>query len=149
MLESQIDQHERREVQRNDQLVRRQQGGTFHQHAVADAATPHGRFTQVNAATVVGATAVPQYPAASSAHQIQLPDEPPLGLDNPALEPVASPSAQATGPTSDGDAPPASTGEQRADVGSPSQTGGPPEGPNPSLQGQRGLAGSPSRYRRY
>jgi hypothetical protein len=29
MLESQIDQHERREVQRNDRRVREQQGSTF------------------------------------------------------------------------------------------------------------------------
>jgi hypothetical protein len=36
----------------------------------------------------VGSTAMPAsaYPAASAAHQIQLPDEPPLGFDNPALD---------------------------------------------------------------
>ena len=49
----------------------------------------------------IGSTAVPQYPAASAAHQIQLPDEPPLGFDNPELEPPTMPSpveAQAGGP---------------------------------------------------
>jgi hypothetical protein len=81
MLESQIDQHERREVQRNDQLVRQQQqlGGTMQAFAEADASTPLGRFTQVNAATVVGSTAVPQYPAAAAHHADPCGPEPPLG----------------------------------------------------------------------
>jgi hypothetical protein len=110
MLSSQIDQHERREVQRNEQLVR--QGSTLHQHALADAATPRGRFPQDT--TVTSSNAVPQYPAASSPWQG--PDlvgqEPPLGFsvdampsDEPStVVPASSVEAQG-GPA---DAPPSS-----------------------------------------
>src|SRR6516165_9899337 len=64
-------------------------GTTFHQHALADALTPRGRFSAVETSYVVGSKPdiSGAYPAASAAHQIQLPDEPPLGLDNPALDP--------------------------------------------------------------
>jgi hypothetical protein len=42
-----------------------------------------GRFAQVGAATVIGSTAVPQYPQASAPFQRDpVPDEPPLGFDN-------------------------------------------------------------------
>ena len=103
MLERQIDQAERRAVMRNDLKVREEQervfadqslpnqASTFHQHALADALTPRGRFSAVETSYVVGSKpdVSGAYPAASAAHQIQLPDEPPLGLDNPALEPSA------------------------------------------------------------
>jgi hypothetical protein len=88
MLSWQEEQAERLRTLLNDARVREQEqarGSTFHQFAQADAQTPRGRFTQVEAATVVGANPVMNYPAASAAHQIQLPDEPPLGFDNPAL----------------------------------------------------------------
>jgi len=125
MLSSQEEQAERRRVLANDAGVRqqqREQGSTFHQHAQADADTPRGRFAQVTTATVIGskADAASAYPAASSSWQIQLPDEPPLGLDNPALEPSVLASAQATGPTP-ADAPSAPLGD--ADVGPLSHSG--------------------------
>jgi hypothetical protein len=84
MLSSQEEQHDRRETQRNDQLVR-QQGGTMQAFAQADAATPLGRFTQVNATTVVGATAVPQYPAAAPHHADPCGPEPALGFSVEAM----------------------------------------------------------------
>jgi hypothetical protein len=91
------EQAERRRVLQNDARVR-EQGATFMSHTHSDAG---GRFAKIGAASVIGSTAVPQYPAASAAHQIQLPDEPPLGFDNPELEPPTMPSpveAQAGGP---------------------------------------------------
>jgi hypothetical protein len=45
-----------------------------------------GRYAGVNPTTVVGAEPAVKYPAASTSWQIQLPDEPPLGFDNPALD---------------------------------------------------------------
>jgi hypothetical protein len=90
MLSRQEEQAERRRVFAQDQSLRNQ-ASTFHQHAQADAQTPRGRFSQVSAAYVVGSTATPQYPQASTPFQRDpVPDEPPLD-DNPALE--ASPSA--------------------------------------------------------
>ena len=79
MLSSQEEQAERRRVLANDARVR-EQSGTFFSHTHMDEG---GRFAQVSNAQIVGADPIP---AASAAHQIQLPDEPPLGLDNPALE---------------------------------------------------------------
>jgi hypothetical protein len=114
----QDEQAERRRVFAQDQFVQRQ-ATTMHAHAIADAATPRGRFSAVEAQTVVGADPIPNYPPAAAAHQIQLPDEPPLAWDNPALEPSADDEAQAPGPTS-ADAPSTvipSGDAQRADVG--------------------------------
>jgi hypothetical protein len=82
MLSNQEDQGERRRVLANDARVR-EQSGTFFSHTHMDEG---GRFAQVSNAQIVGADPIPNYPAASAAHQIQLPDEPPLGFDNPALE---------------------------------------------------------------
>lgn len=102
MLENQIDQHERRAVMRNEQRVREEQqrvfaqdqslpcqATTMHTFAQADAQTPRGRFTQVDAATVVGANPIIDYPAGPAwcADPGSQCVEPPLGLDNPALEP--------------------------------------------------------------
>src|SRR5262249_29243505 len=97
---AQEEQAERRRVFAQDQSLR---AGTFHQHALAEAEPPRGRYSAIANAQVVGATALPNYPACSPALAVQLPDEPPLGFDNPALEPSSAlPSvAQATGPTSD------------------------------------------------
>jgi hypothetical protein len=110
MLSSQEEMAERRRVQENDRRVR-EQGGTFHQHALADAATPRGRFTQVTAENVVGSTAIPAYPAASSPWQgpdlvgqepptgyridQMIPDDPVVqqGQDGPAPDVPASPLA--------------------------------------------------------
>ena len=94
MLESQIDQHERRRVMLNDQRVKEQQqlGTTMRQFAQADADIP-GRFAAVANATVIcsNADVAGAYPAASAAHQIQLPDEMPTGYRVNDLEPSGGP----------------------------------------------------------
>ena len=84
--EDEINQAERRRILR--------EGTTFHQRAVADASIETGRFTQINSAHVVGSTPIPRYPALPSSSpwsgaQPEPGIEPPLGLDNPALEPSA------------------------------------------------------------
>jgi hypothetical protein len=146
MLSSQEEQAERRATLDNDRKLR--EGSAYIDHYMQEAG---GRFSAHAAATVIGSKSevASAYPAASAAHQIQLPDEPPLGFDNPALEPLPSFSAQATGPTS-ADAPFASLGD--ADVGSLSQTGDPTtEGPAPPLaspHAQRGGVGSSPLRRR-
>jgi hypothetical protein len=85
MLSSQEEQAERRRVLANDARVR-EQTGTFMSHTHSDAG---GRFAQVGAATVIGSTAIPQYPRASTPFQRDpVPNEPPLSAyDNPAFEP--------------------------------------------------------------
>jgi hypothetical protein len=77
------DQAERRETLENDLQVLRQQGSTFHQHAQAQAADlAGGRFAATGTPRVIGSTPTPaaQYPAASEAHQTELPPEQPLGF---------------------------------------------------------------------
>jgi hypothetical protein len=67
----------------------REQATTMFQHALAQAGElSGGRFGAATPApTVTGATPVPSYPAASAAHQIQLPDEAPLSpYENSAIE---------------------------------------------------------------
>jgi len=101
------EQAERQRVFAQDQSVPKQ-GSTFHQHAQADADTPRGRYSAVNAAYVVGSTAVPTYPAAAAHQRDPVPKEEPLGyrIDAmPDLEPSSSADAQATGPTSDDPSP--------------------------------------------
>jgi hypothetical protein len=89
--EDEVTQAQRRRILR--------EGTTFHQHAQAFAdEINQGRFAVTGVPTVTGATPIPSYPAASPSWQIQLPDEPPLGFDNPALdESSAAPPAEATG----------------------------------------------------
>jgi hypothetical protein len=104
MLSDQIDQAERRRVLLNDAKVReQQQTGTYLSHTHSDLG---GRYAIVSPQIVVGAEPHINYPACSPALAVQLPPEPPLGFDNPALEPasLASP-AQAPGPTSDDPSP--------------------------------------------
>jgi hypothetical protein len=109
MLSRQEEDRERRETLLNDQRVR-EQGGTMHAFAEAEAGTPRGRFSAVETTYVVGSKAdvASAYSAASSAHQTELPPEPPTGyrideLDpgpfSPAsaLEPSVLAEAQATG----------------------------------------------------
>ena len=68
----------------NEEEVRKvREGSAYIDHYMQEMG---GRFAQEGAATVVGKSELPTYPAASSTWQIQLPDEPPLGLDNPALD---------------------------------------------------------------
>jgi len=145
MLESQIDQHERKRVLENDRKVR--EGGTMHAHALADAETPRGRFSAISNAYVVGSKPMiaSSYPACSPALAVQLPDEPPLGLDNPALlEPSVL--AEAQGNSSGAVAPSVPLDVERT---APSLSFGDPtsEVLTPSIsQPQR--VGSPA-YRRY
>jgi hypothetical protein len=91
-------------------------GGTFHQHAVAQSLdTAGGRFgAAMGAPTVIGAkpSVASQYPAASSAHQVELPREEPLGfaIDQMPIEPSAeapsvSSSVENLGPALADDAP--------------------------------------------
>jgi len=95
MLSRQEEEQERRETLENDRLMREQQrGSTFHQHGLSQAAElSGGRFAATGAPRVIGSTPSPasQYPAASSAHQTELPREEPLGIDinaMPELEPA-------------------------------------------------------------
>jgi hypothetical protein len=96
MLSRQEEEQERREVLENDRLLREQQkASTFHQHAQAQALdTAGGRFAATGAPRVVGSTPNPslQYPAASAAHQTELPREPSLGYSVDQLDPLESPS---------------------------------------------------------
>jgi hypothetical protein len=93
---AQEEQAERRRVFAQDQSLPNR-ASTLHQHAQADADTPRGRYSAVSAAYVVGSTATPQYPQASTPFQCDpVPDEPSLGLDNPALEQSPFSTAQAS-----------------------------------------------------
>jgi hypothetical protein len=79
MLSRQQEQLERLEAVENERRLRNQ-GSTFSQFAESDAATPLGRFKEVSNPTVIGATKVPQYPAAYLQHD-PVPDEPPTGVN--------------------------------------------------------------------
>jgi hypothetical protein len=99
MLSKQEEEQERREVLENDRKVLEQRCSTFHAHAQAQAdEMSQGRFAAIGAPRVVGSTPNPaaQYPAASSAHQIELPPEQAFGYsvdDMPELENPAAVSA--------------------------------------------------------
>jgi hypothetical protein len=157
MLSSQEEQIERQRVFAQDQSVQRQ-ATTMHAHAIADAATPRGRFSAVEAAYVVGSTATPQYPQASTPFQRDpVPDEPPLSAhDNPGFEEpstvfssVSSPVEQTGDPTD----PAIPLAVERG--GSPlSQSDDPTtEGPAPLSASPRtqpgGVGSSPVPYRRF
>jgi hypothetical protein len=107
--EQQRQQAERRGTFAPDQSLPNP-GTTFYQHALTDAATPRGRYSAIEATTVVGANPTIDYPAgpAWSADPGSQLLEPSLGWDNPALEePSAAHSAsvEQTGPTSDAPTP--------------------------------------------
>jgi len=163
MLESQFDQHERRAVLRNDASVREQaerrrvfaqdqslrpQATTMHQFAQADALTPRGRFSAVEAQTVVGANPVPNYPAAAAHQADPCGIEPPLGYRIDAMpehDPVEVSSfpQQQTDPA---DAPSTPLGQR---AGSLSQSTAQQPQVFPAL-GKRGHAAEPSRsFRRF
>jgi hypothetical protein len=123
LLSRQEEMLERQRTFENDLKLREQQGRVFaqdqslprqattmHAFAEADANTPRGLFSAVEAATVIGSKSgvASVYPAASAAHQIQLPNEPPTGYRIDELEP-SSCEAQAPGPTSDAPTPLGST----------------------------------------
>ena len=96
---------EKRRVMLQDADVRQQQKtSTFHQHAQAQAdEISQGRFAATGVPRVIGSTSTPaaQYPAASAAHQTELPPEQPLGyrvdempeFESPAGVPVSPPVA--------------------------------------------------------
>ena len=108
MREDQIDQAERRATLENDRRVREQSKngdtGTFLSHTHIDDAG--GRFSAVNAAKIVGQSPAiaASYPAASAAHQTELPPEPSLGFsidEMPGLESSMAPPVEATGDPAD------------------------------------------------
>jgi len=147
---AQDEQHERRRVFAQDQSVRNQ-GGTMHAFAISDAATPRGRFSEVNAAYVVGSKPTISYPAASSAHQTELPPEPPTGYRIDAMPdfdpgPDVSPAQQLPNPAS-AVAPSSPVDVERRDVGlGLSQTSGDPAGvhfPSPPVTSRDVHVGSP------
>jgi len=142
------EQAERRRVLMHDARLR-EQGSTFFVQTHSDVG---GRFAAVGAATVIGTTAVPTYPAASTPFQSDpVGPEPPLGYRIDELEPSAPPSlAQATGEPIERAPSVSSLAEvERRDVGSPLSLGDPTGGvPAQPRQQQRGV-GSPPSYRRY
>jgi hypothetical protein len=136
MREDQIDQSERKAVLENDRKVLEQRGSTFHQHAVAEANVGLGRYGALGNPTVVGASEATRYPAASAAHQTELPPEPSLGfsIDEMPGSSMAAPSScsvEATGdpvdaPSSDDGSPATPSGglmSERAGSSSSKQTG--------------------------
>jgi hypothetical protein len=110
----------RKDTVENDRSVarEREQAATMHEFAMSEASLDLGRFNAIGKQRVIGGRpdVAAAYPAASAAHQVQLPNEPPLGFSvdqMPDLERpgFASPEAQA-GPAPD--APPlVDSGEQR------------------------------------
>jgi hypothetical protein len=97
------------------------EGTTY--HAIAQLDEVGGRFAVLGKPVVVGASAAPA-PVAGGQRDV-VPDEPPLGLDNPALEPSAvldhSPAEQTGEPASrDRVRSPVPLADlERVDVGSP------------------------------
>ena len=146
MLSRQEEMLERRRTLENERRIR-EQTGTYLSHTHSDLG---GRYAQIQPENVVGQSAVPQYPAASSSWQIQLPDEPPLGYRIDDLNPSdpVEPSSftqQATGEPAD------ATVER---VGSPlSQSSGDPTPgshlPTGPARMTRDVGSSPVPYRRY
>jgi hypothetical protein len=109
MLTDQEEQAEKRRTLLNDARVREQSKngdtGTFLSHTHIDDAG--GRFAAVNAAKIVGQSPAiaAAYPAASAAHQTELPLEEPLGfsvndLESSMATPCSS-SVEATGDPAD------------------------------------------------
>jgi hypothetical protein len=79
----------RRVMLQNADVRQQQQGTTFFQHALVTAdETSQGRFAAMGKPSLIGQSPTPAtaYPAASPASQVELPPEPPLGFENPALE---------------------------------------------------------------
>ena len=104
MLTSQEEQEERRRVALQDADLRRQQqqGATFFQHGVSQAAElSGGRFGALGTPTVTGATPIPNYSAAGVHQGDPVGTEPPLGFSVNNLESSAAPpcssSVEATG----------------------------------------------------
>ena len=94
MTSEQEEQALRKEVLRNDVLVRQQNAGdrqaaTYFGAAIAASEEMGGRFAAVGKSAVVGSSAVPQYPRLPESHAIPWPeDRNPLGFAIHAMEPV-------------------------------------------------------------
>src|SRR5262249_40678451 len=107
MLTEQEEQADKRRTLLNDARVREQSNGdtgTFLSHTHIDDAG--GRFAAVNAAKIVGQSPAiaASYPAASAAHQTELPPEPSLGFsidEMSGLESSTAPPVEATGDPAD------------------------------------------------
>ena len=108
MTTDQEEQAEKRRTLLNDARVREQSRngdtGTFLSHTHIDDAG--GRFSAVNAAKIVGQSPAiaASYPAASAAHQTELPPEPSLGFsidELPGLESSVAPPTEVTGDPAD------------------------------------------------
>ena len=146
MLSSQEEQAERRRVFAQDQSLPKQ-ATTMHQFALADVQTPRGRYTTQEQSTVTGANPVIDYPAgpawrADPGSQLL---EPPLGLDNPALEPARPDEAQATDGPADPSAP---LGVERAGPSLSQSSGGMTADGEQSRSQSDGYV-SPVPYRRF
>src|SRR5215467_15329467 len=141
MTTDQEEQAEKRRVVLQDADVRNRSRngdtGTFLSHTHIDDAG--GRFSAVNAAKIVGQSPAiaASYPAASAAHQTELPPEPSLGFSidaMPGLEPSTAPPVEVTGdpadaPSSDDGGPATSSGglmsERAGSSSSRTEIGGP------------------------
>jgi len=149
MLSSQEEQEDRRRTMQNDALVR-EQTGTMHAHATAEAAIPRGRYSQVTTENVVGAKAgiASAYGACSPALAVQLPPENPLGYAIDDLDPGPVSPAQGLGDLPSGDAPSTlpSVGAQRGGRSPPIDGSAPEVLP---ASGKRGHAAEPSTLRRF
>jgi hypothetical protein len=91
MLSKHEEQASRLEILENEKRVRNP-GTTFHQFGSSEAAEARGRFSSISNPTVIGSTPTPAsaYPAAFLQHD-PVPDEPKLGVDINAMEPVGEP----------------------------------------------------------
>jgi hypothetical protein len=152
MLSSQEEQQDRQRVLENDKRLR-EQGGTFHAFADAEARTPLGRFSAVSASYVVGSTAIPQYPAAAAHQRDPVPPENALGyrIDEMPVDPsmVSVTSVEDQGGA---EAPLAASPnvEPAPSLSSDDPTTGGPALPSASPHAQRGGVGSsPFRLRRF
>jgi len=127
----QEDQADKRRVLLQDADVRNRSRngdtGTFLSHTHIDDAG--GRFAAVNAAKIIGQlpAIAESYPAASAAHQAELPPEPSLGFsidEMPDLEPSTAPPVESTGDPAD--APSGGSGPASPYGGSMSERAGSP-----------------------
>jgi hypothetical protein len=138
--EAQREQHERREVLRNDLKVK---GTTLSQFAQSDVDTPRGRFTSHEQSTVVGASPTPAYPAGPAWCAADQGLEPALGYAIDELEPASSPLAAQPNP----EPTPSAFDVERPGLGLSS--GDPAPGRRATKGASTGVVGSPVPYRRY
>jgi hypothetical protein len=69
------------DVFRRQQRQQQSKAATFHQFALTSADDEAGgRFAKLTPTTVIGQSEAARYPKASSAHQTELPPEPPFGV---------------------------------------------------------------------